>query len=74
MLRQSIKNTCSLISSTTNRLNIYSIEFSERLLKKKLGTRETGAKAHNISTVGYNLCRLEHTKRTSEVETHPFSL
>lgn len=31
-------------------------------------------KAHYISTLGYNLCRLENTKRTSEVETHPSSL
>lgn len=50
------------------------IEFCARTTKKQLGPRETGAKAHNISALGYNLCRLENKKRTSEVETHPSSL
>lgn len=74
ILNQSMYNTCSYLSSATNSTNIQSIEFSERPLKRKLGARGTGTKAHCISTLGYNLCRLENTKRTSEVETHPSSL
>lgn len=58
--------SCCAVSSTINAI--------KRVLSKNIRNLvpgKTEAKAHYISALGYNLSRLENTKGTSEVETHP---